>query len=161
MKSGKIENKRISRKGLRAWCEESRPPPPRVYFKWPWFPLRCQGDHPLPPQHCRHPATQIPASTEAPVTPMRTPTLASAPEGSMAGTARKVGGRAGEGGAGQGREGPLTLTAGRPASACGASVELLVLLVLLLRGLRGTTRFSSEQASFPAQRFPKWILLSP
>lgn len=98
------------------------------------------------------------------MTPMRTPTLASAPEGSMAGTARKVGGRAGEGGAGQ--RGPAHPDSWPPSFCvwCQRGLrphELLVLLVLLLCGLLGTTRFSSEQASFPAQRFPKWILSSP
>lgn len=94
------------------------------------------------------------------MTSTRTPTLASAPEGSTAGTVRKVGSRGGRGGraglggqgtAGQGREGLL----GPPASVCRArtvspspsaahSVSGSALWLLV------TTWFSSE---FPTQHF--------
>lgn len=104
--------------------------------------------------------------------PTRTPTLASAPEGSMAGTVRKVGGGGGQGRAGRGWEGrvrsadraeraPPTLNCCSSGS-CVAQLPcvgparlplpqvLLVQLVVLLCGPLVTTWFSSEPRLMPA-----------
>lgn len=104
--------------------------------------------------------------------PTRTPTLASAPEGSMAGTVRKVGGGGGQGRAGRGWEGrvrradraeraPPTLYCCSNGS-CVAQLPcvgpawlplpqvLLVQLVVLLCGPLVTTWFSSEPRLMPA-----------